>query len=93
MKITGIFLVIGILFSYIPMFPMDDCQREDRSGNANLDCGYIFHCPFLSDISPSGSFTLPYFGQVVLISSLPVPDELTHSLFRPPEKRIPHFKS
>ncbi len=91
MKIIGILLIMGILFSYVPIFSTDDCQQEDHAGNMKLDCGYIFHCPFLSNTNLSESMTLPYFGQAVLISSLPVIDELTHPIFHPPEKWIAHF--
>ena len=91
MKIIGILLIIGILFSYVPTFSTDDCQQEDHAGNMKLDCGYIFHCPFLSNMNLSESMTLPYFGRSVLTSSLPVIDELTHPIFHPPEKWIAHF--
>ncbi len=86
MKIVGIVIILGILFSYVPIFPMDDCQEEAPMGNMKLDCGYIFHCPFLSNIGLSKSMTLPLIGRAVLSSSLPVIDELTHPIFHPPEK-------
>ncbi len=87
MKILRILLILGILFTYyVPMFPMDDCQQESHAGNMNLGCGYIFHCPFLSNIGLPESMTLPYFGRAVLISLLPMIDELIHPIFHPPEK-------
>jgi len=86
MKIIGILLIIGILFSYVPIFSTDDCRQENHAGNMKLDCGYIFHCPFLSNIGLPESITLPYFGRAVLISSFLVIEELTHPIFHPPEK-------
>jgi len=93
MKIIGILLIIGILFSYVPILPMDDSQESNHAGNMKLDCGYIFHCPFLSNIGLPESMTLPYFGRAVLNAPLLVIDELTHPIFRPPKKWIAHFKS
>ncbi len=93
MKIIGILLITGILFSYVPVFSTDDCHEKDHAGNMDLDCGYIFHCPFLSNMNLSEPITLPYFGRAVLILSLPAMDELTRPVFHPPEKWITHFKS
>ena len=93
MKVVGILLITGILFSYVPMFSMNDCQQEDHAGNMKLDCGYIFHCPFLSVANLSGSVPLPYFGRVVSISSFPVIEELAHPIFHPPEKRLSPLQS
>jgi hypothetical protein len=93
MKIVGILLIIGILFSYVPILPMDDCQESNHAGNMKLDCGYIFHCPFLSNIGLPESMTLPYFGRAVLNAPLLAIEELTHPIFHPPKKWIAHFKS
>ena len=93
MKIIGVLLIIGILFSYIPIFPMDGCQQGDHAGNMKLDCGYIFHCPFLSNTNVSESISLPYLGRAVSISSSLVIEDLTHPIFHPPEKRIFRFES
>ncbi len=92
MKIIGILLIMGILFSYVPIFSMENCEQKDHAGNMKLDCGSLFHCPFLSNMNLSESMTLPYFGQAVLISSLPVIDELTDSIFHPPKNKMTHFK-
>jgi hypothetical protein len=86
MKIIGVLLTIGILFSYVPIFATDDCQQKDHAGNMKLDCGNIFHCPFLSNMNLSESMPLPYFGQTVLISSLLVIDELPDFIFHPPKE-------
>lgn len=53
-KATGIFIIITILFSYFPMEAMGNCSEEDHSGDRGMDCGYIFHCPMISNpIVPS----------------------------------------
>jgi len=93
MKIVGILLIIGVLFSYVPIIPKDDCQEANHARNMKLDCGYIFHCPFLSKIGLPESIVLPFIGRAVLSSSLPVLEELTHPIFHPPKKWIAHFKS
>jgi hypothetical protein len=93
MRIIGILLIIGILFSYVPIFPKDDCQEANHARNMKLDCGYIFHCPFLSNTGLPESIILPYFGRAVLNSSLLVIEELTHLIFHPPKKWIDHLKS
>jgi hypothetical protein len=93
MKIIGILLIIGILFSYVPIFPKDDCQEANHARNMKLDCGYIFHCPFLSNIGLQESIILPYFGRAVLSPPFLVIDDFAHPIFHPPKKWIAHFKS
>ena len=88
MKIVGILLVIGILSSYIPMIPMDDCPAGGHMGNMKLDCGYIFHCPLISDGNLQEPLPLPLTGRLVLPPVLPKVDELTNLIFHPPENRI-----
>jgi len=91
MKIMGILLVFGMLFSYLPIFPMDYCEEQNHEGNMKLDCGYAFHCPFLSTISLSGSIILPYVGRAFLSLPLPMIDELAHTIFHPPENGLSKF--
>jgi hypothetical protein len=93
MRVVGILLITGILFSYIPMVSMEDCQQEDHAGNMKLDCGYVFHCPFVSVANIFQSISLPYFGPAVSISSYPVIEELTYPIYHPPEKRMPLLQS
>jgi len=88
MRTIGILLVIGILFSYVPVFPIGDCQEEEHEGGRKLDCGYPFHCPFLSDIGLSGSVVLPYIGRASLSLPLFVIDELVHPIFHPPKNGL-----
>ena len=48
MKIIGFLLIIGILFSYVPVFPMDECPEGKHMGNMKMDCGYNFHNHFFT---------------------------------------------
>jgi len=84
MKIIGIFLILGILFSYVPMIPIDGCREEGHVGNMKLDCGYSFHCPILS-IVISEPFHPSYVGRLALIPSLKTVEEVVHPIFHPPE--------
>jgi len=85
MKIIGLLIIIGVLLSYAPMFPMDECPEEKHMGNMKMDCGYNFHCPLIFDIIRPVPSTLPLSGRVVLTPSSLKIDELTSLIFRPPE--------
>jgi hypothetical protein len=85
MKIIGFLLIIGILFSYVPVFPMDECPEGKHMGNMKMDCGYNFHCPLIINIIMPEPSALPLSGRVVLTPSLLKVDELTSFIFRPPE--------
>ena len=85
MKIIGFLLIIEILFSYVPVFPMDECPEGKHMGNMKMDCGYNFHCPLISNIIMPEPLSLPLSGRVVLIPSLLKIDELASLIFRPPE--------
>jgi hypothetical protein len=88
MRVIGIFIVIAILFSYVPMISMDDCPEGNHTGNTKKDCGYPFHCPIVVDIGISETLSLPLTGQLVLIPSIMKIEELAYLLFRPPKKRL-----
>jgi hypothetical protein len=85
MRIIGCFLIIGILFSYIPVFPMDECPEGNHMGNMKMDCGYLFHCPMIVDINISETSSLPPNGFSISIRTLLLMEELVHSIFHPPE--------
>ena len=85
MKIIGFLLIIGILISYVPMIPMDECPEGKHMGNMKMDCGYNFHCPIIFNIIMPEPLSLPLSGRVVLTPSLRKIDELTSLRFRPPE--------
>ncbi len=84
-KIIGIFLVIGILFSYIPVIHADRCPEEDHLGNTKVTCGYLFHCPiFLERKIPEPS-SLPLVGLLILMPPSIAIDELADPVFHPPK--------
>jgi hypothetical protein len=70
------------------MISMDNCSEGDYMGNTELNCGYIFHCPLLSDGNLQELLVLPLAGCLILPSVLPKVDELTHFIFHPPKNRI-----
>jgi hypothetical protein len=84
-------IIAAILLSYIPAFPMDDCQESDHSGTMQLHCGYLFHCPFLSNFNFAGPSYLPYAGQ---FDESPFPiriDGFIIPIFHPPENTVLPF--
>jgi len=91
MRIIGFFLIIGILFSYVPAFPMDQCSEGNRMGNMKMDCGFPFHCPMIVDINISETSSLPPNGFSISIRTLLLMEELVHSIFHPPEYLIANF--
>jgi hypothetical protein len=90
MKIVGVLLIIGILFSYVPVIPMDDCPEGNHMGNMKMDCGNVFHCPLIINGSLQEPFPLPLSGWLILPPILPKVDELTHLIFHPPKTQIIH---
>jgi hypothetical protein len=91
MRIIGFFLIIGILFSYVPAFPMDQCPEGNHMGNMKMDCGYLFHCPMVVNIIISETSSLPPNGFFISIRTLLLIEELVHSIFHPPEYLIANF--
>jgi hypothetical protein len=85
MRVIGTLLIIGILFSYIPVFPMDECPEGNHMGNMKTDCGYLFHCPMVVNIIISGAPGLPLNGRLGSTKPFQVVKELTQSIFHPPE--------
>jgi len=88
MKIAGVLLVIGILLSYMPMTPADDCREGDHSENMKLDCGYSFHCPVLLAKLLPEPLAPAYLGRLVLPLSFQTFEELARPIFHPPENRL-----
>ena len=84
MRIIGYLLIIGILFSYVPVFSMDECPDGNHMGNMKLDCGSIFHCPMIFDIRVSDPTPLPLRGLFFTAPSLFHIDELPRLIFHPP---------
>jgi len=86
MRVIGTLLIIGILFSYIPVFPMDECPEGNHMGNImKMDCGSLFHCPMIVDLNISETSGLSPSGRLVSTKPLLILKELTHPIFHPPE--------
>lgn len=84
--IVGWLLVIGILFSYVPVFSMDGCSEGDHMGNImKMDCGSLFHCPMIVDKIFSDSSALPLRGCLVPIKLSLAVDEFPNPIFHPPK--------
>jgi len=88
LRVIGIFIIIAILFFYAPAIPMDECSEGDHMGSMKMDCGYVFHCPFLVGKNISEPLSLPLTGQLVLIPPIMKIEELAYLLFRPPKKKL-----
>jgi hypothetical protein len=93
MRIIGFLVIVGILFSYLPGFKMDECPEGNHMGNMKLDCGNNFHCPLIFTITTAETLPLPLSGRVVLTPSLLKIDELTALIFRPPKHDIQNLIS
>ena len=93
MKTVGMLLVIGILFSYVPMIPTDDCPEGNHMGNMKMGCGNLFHCPLIINGSSLEPLPLPMIGWLVLPPALLKVDALTHLIFHPPENQITNSTS
>ena len=85
MRIIGYLLVIGLLFSYLPAFPIDECPEGNRMGNMKMDFGYVFHCPLIFNINLPDPLPLPLKGRLILTPSLFKVDELAHLIFHSPD--------
>jgi len=85
MKVIGTLLIIGILSSYIPVLPVDECPEGNHMGNMTMDCGNLFHCPMVVNIIMSGTSGLPLNGRLVSTKPLLVVKELTYPVFHPPK--------
>jgi hypothetical protein len=85
MRIIGCLLIIGILSSYAPIIPVDDCPDGTHMGIMKMDCGSIFHCPLIFNISESEPTPLPLWGRIFLTPSLFKVDALPRLIFHPPE--------
>ncbi len=88
--IVGCLLVLGILFSYLPLLPMDECPEGSHTGMMKMDCGSLFHCPVTVDKIFSETSALPLRGCLVPIKLTLAVDELPDSIFHPPRHSIPN---
>ena len=84
-NLTGFVVIVTILFSYVPVFPTDQCPEGNHMGNVKMDCGYSFHCPMVVNKNILGTYSLPLNGLLVPAKSLLVVDELIRVIFHPPK--------
>jgi hypothetical protein len=64
------------------------CSEEDHSGNSRLDCGYIFHCPFISDTIMPPPSILSMNGWLRLMPTAGKIEEFPRLIFHPPEASL-----
>lgn len=93
LRIIGVFVVIAVLFSYIPVGAMGSCSEEDHTEDMRMGCGYIFHCPFTDGGNSPGPLSLHLNGRFVLVLSLLKIGEYPRSVFHPPEDGINNSNS
>jgi len=84
LKVVRIFIVLVILFSYLPVVHIDSCPNEGHVDHMKIDCGYVFHCPFVSNNTFLESTTILDIGRLVPIPSLALVEDLEYPIFHPP---------
>jgi hypothetical protein len=85
MKILGILVIVGILFPYLPIIPMDDCPEGGHMGNMRGDCGYLFRCPVLSNTNIVALSALAVIGRLIRTPALPKIENWVSPIFHPPK--------
>jgi hypothetical protein len=85
LKVVRILIVLVILFSYLPIIHVDFCPNENHVDHVKINCGYVFHCPFVSNNTLLESITILNIGRLVLMTSLPLVEDLEYPIFHPPE--------
>ena len=85
-------MIIVILFSYLPVLPVQHCaegnDEGDRDEDGKLDCGYIFHCPFVSNIRFSEPMIILNMERLLSIPTTRVFDDFRFPVFHPPEGKV-----
>ena len=85
-------MIIVILFSYLPIIPVQRCAEGNHEGShnedGNLDCGYIFHCPFVSNIRFSEPLIILNMEKLLSITTTMVLDDFRFPIFHPPEGKV-----
>jgi hypothetical protein len=96
-KWIRILIILGILFSYLPVMSLQHCPEGSHEGNhhegspkeeGNLNCGYIFHCPFTFNPSFSEPLVILNTEKLVSISPPITFGDLRFPIFHPPEERV-----
>lgn len=84
MKKYAILLILGILLLYIPLFSSGDCTETGHLKNIKLDCGNLFHCPFIL-VSDIKIFTLCIIGIIPFYDPISNFKGIPLSIYHPPE--------
>lgn len=99
-KWIRILIILGILFSYFPVMPLQHCPEGSHEGShegnhegshkeeGNLNCGYIFHCPFTFNLSFSEPLVILNTEKLVSISSSITFGDFRFPIFHPPEEKV-----
>ena len=82
---AALFVILAILFTYLPAIPSEGCPEKEHSRQTNLDCGYLFHCPALPGTDNLEASPLPVAGRLVSIPSPMEFEELPFFIFHPPK--------
>jgi len=85
LRIPGIFIIVTVLFSYLPMDAMGHCPEEDHHTNTKMDCGYAFHCPVLYHPIMPGLSVLTISGWLKRMPEISKIDELPSFIYHPPK--------
>jgi hypothetical protein len=97
-----VLIMIGILFSYLPVMPVEHCPEGSHEGNhheANhqeespkeqgmLHCGQIFHCPFTFNLSFSEPLVILNTEKLESILSSITFGDFRFPIFHPPEGKV-----
>ena len=100
-KWIRILIVIGILFSYVPVMPVEyfpeGSHEKNHEGNdhkgshkeeGKLNCRYIFHCAFTLNLSFSEPLVILHMEKLVSISPSITFGDFRFAIFRPPEAKV-----
>ncbi len=85
MNFIASFIILGILLSYVPSIPTHICEETGQFNGVNLDCGSLFHCPFIIEHGISENLHLPLKGRMVLINQFPNLQLIPRFIFHPPK--------
>lgn len=86
-RTVGIFTIIAIIFSYLPMDmgEMGNCPEEKHHTNTRVDCGYAFHCPVMDSSVVPRLFDLSIYGWFQPMPILLKVEEFQQRIFHPPK--------
>jgi hypothetical protein len=100
-KWIRVLIIIGILFSYFPVIPLQHCPEGTHEGSnegnhdegshnekGKLNCGYIFHCPFTFNLGFSEPLVILNTEKLESILSSITFGDFRFPIFHPPEGKV-----